>query len=332
MSSAPIEFEDFHWLLDILQSLEVGLVVLDMDYKVLVWNGFMENHSGINGAAIHEKCMFDYVKNLPREWLEKKVEDAIVLRTPVFSTWEQRQYLFQFKATRPFTGMSEYMYQNVTVMPLKSIHGGVSQICIIVYDVTDSASNQLGLHKANEQLRQLSITDGLTKLYNRAYWQECLSQEYNRYQRKPIDVTLMMMDIDFFKKVNDTYGHPAGDAVLRKLSETLKSHLRSTDVAGRYGGEEFAIILLDSDVIKSITVAERLRKAVEAIVVHYENMVIKFTISVGLCQLEKDTASAKDWLINTDNCLYYSKKNGRNQVTAYGVTEMKPLEDKGPDH
>ena len=112
MSSAPIEFEDFHWLLDILQSLEVGLVVLDMDYKVLVWNGFMENHSGINGAAIHEKCMFDYVKNLPREWLEKKVEDAIVLRTPVFSTWEQRQYLFQFKATRPFTGMSEYMYRS----------------------------------------------------------------------------------------------------------------------------------------------------------------------------------------------------------------------------
>lgn len=328
MSSNALELEDFHWMLDVLQSLEVGLIVLDKQFHIQVWNGFMENHSGVNGAAIHGQNLFDRFSNIPKDWLTQKIEDAIALKAPVFSTWEQRDCLFQFKSTRPFTGMSEFMYQNVTFMPLRSIHGGISHICIIIYDVTESATNQLGLHKANEQLRQLSITDGLTKLYNRAYWQECLNQEYNRFRRKPIDVTLMMLDIDFFKKVNDTYGHPAGDAVLRKLSETLKSHLRSTDVAGRYGGEEFAIILLDSDILKSITVAERLRKAVEGIVIHYEDKVIKFTVSVGLCQLEADIPSANDWLVNTDNCLYYSKKNGRNQVTAYGVTEMHPLEEK----
>ncbi len=322
MSASTLELGDFHWLLDVLQSLEVGLVVLDMDFNVQVWNGFMENHSGINGATIHGKFMFDFFNDLPREWLEQKIEDSIALKAAVFSTWEQREYLFRFNSTRPFTGMSEFMYQNITIMPLKSIHGGVSHICIIIYDVTESATNQLGLYKANEQLRQLSITDGLTKLYNRAYWQECLFQEYNRFKRKPIDVTLMMLDIDFFKKVNDTYGHPAGDAVLRKLSETLKSHLRSTDVAGRYGGEEFAIILLDSDILKSITVAERLRKTVEGIVIHYEDKVIRFTVSIGLCQLEPNIPSEKEWLVNTDNCLYHSKKNGRNQVTAYGVTDM----------
>jgi diguanylate cyclase (GGDEF)-like protein len=323
MSANTLEIGEFHWLFDVLQSLEVGLIVLDMDFKVQVWNGFMENHSGINGASIHGKPMFDFFNNLPRDWLEQKIGDAIALKTAVFSTWEQREFLFSFKATRPFTGMSEYMYQNITIMPLKSVHGGISHICIIIYDVTESATNQLGLYKANEQLRQLSITDGLTKLYNRAYWQECLFQEYNRFKRKPIDVTLMMLDIDFFKKVNDTYGHPAGDAVLRKLSETLKSHLRSTDVAGRYGGEEFAIILLDSDILKSITVAERLRKTVEGIVIHYEDKVIRFTVSIGLCQLEPGIPSEKEWLVNTDNCLYYSKKNGRNQVTAFGVTDMK---------
>ncbi len=332
MSTGLVELEDFHWLLDIIQSLEVGLIVLDLDFNIQVWNGFMENHSGVNGGYIHNRNLFDEFKDIPQRWLKHKIEDSVALQAPVFSTWEQMEYLFFFKSTRPFTSMSDHMYQNITIMPLRSVHGGISHICIIIYDVTESATNQIGLHKANEQLRLLSITDGLTKLYNRAYWQECLSQEYNRYKRKPIDVTLMMLDIDFFKKVNDTYGHPAGDAVLRKLSETLKNQLRSTDVAGRYGGEEFAIILLDSDIYKSIGVADRLRKAVEGLVIHYEDKVIKFTISVGLCQLEQDIPAAADWLVNTDNCLYYSKRNGRNQVTAFGVTEMKPLPDEKTSH
>lgn len=314
--------EDFHWLLDILQSLDVGLVVLDKNDNIQVWNGFMENHSGILGVNIRDKNIFNEFPDISKDWLKRKIEDAIMLQTPVFSTWEQKDYLFKFSSSRPFTGLSSTMYQNVTVLPLRSIHGGISHICILIYDVTESATNQLGLQKANDQLRKLSITDGLTKLYNRAYWQECLVQEYNRFQRKNINITLMMFDIDFFKKVNDTYGHPAGDEVLRTLSSILKQQLRATDVAGRYGGEEFTVILLDSDIEKSIMVAERVRKAVEAHTVDYENLHIKFTISVGLCQLTKQISSAQDWLVNADNCLYHSKENGRNQITAYGVDSI----------
>ncbi len=315
------DFEDFHWMLDILQSLDVGLVVLDMKDNIQVWNGFMENHSGINGISVREKNIFKEFPDLSSDWLKRKIEDAVVLQAPVFSTWEQKEYLFKFSSSRPFTGLSATMYQNVTILPLRSIHGGISHICIIIYDVTESATNQLGLQNANEQLRKLSITDGLTKLYNRAYWQECLVQEFNRYKRKNINITLMMFDIDFFKKVNDTYGHPAGDEVLRTLSRILREQLRATDVAGRYGGEEFTVILLDSDVEKSITVAERVRKAVEAYTVDYEDLHIKFTISVGLCQLTKDIASAQDWLVNADNCLYYSKEHGRNRITAFGIND-----------
>ena len=314
-----LDLEDFHWLMDILQSLDVGLVVLDKSYNIQLWNGFMENYSGIHGVAINNHNIFETFPDLPQSWLKHKVEDAIVLQGPVFNSWEQKPFLFKFTAARPFTGLSSIMYQNITIMPLRSIHGTISHVCIIIYDVTESATNQLGLQDANEKLRALSITDGLTQLYNRAYWQECLAQEYNRFKRKSINVTLMMMDIDFFKMVNDTYGHPAGDEVLRTLSKILKSQLRATDVAGRYGGEEFAVILLDSDIEKSIMVAERVRKAVEAHTVYYEDLVIKFTLSVGLCQLTSSIESAQDWLVNTDNCLYYSKEHGRNQVTAYGI-------------
>lgn len=313
------EFEDFHWLMDILQSLDVGLVVIDLNYCIQLWNGFMENHSGIHGIVINNQNIFKLFPDLPQSWLKHKVEDAVALQAPVFSTWEQKQYLFKFPSSKPFTGLSSLMYQNITVMPLKSIHGGISHVCIIIYDVTESATNELGLQEANSQLRKLSITDGLTKLYNRAYWQECLCQEYSRFKRKNINITLMMFDIDFFKKVNDNYGHLAGDEVLRSLSKILREQLRATDVAGRYGGEEFAVILLDSDVEKSILVAERVRKAVEAHTVYFEDMVIKFTISVGLCQLTQDIESAQSWLHSTDNCLYYSKEHGRNQVTAFGI-------------
>ena len=90
-------------------------------------------------------------------------------------------------------------------------------------------------------------------------------------------------------------------------------------MAGRYGGEEFAVILLDSDIEKSMMVAERVRKAVEAHTVYYEDLVINFTLSVGLCQLTHSIESAQDWLVNTDNCLYYSKEHGRNRVTAFGI-------------
>ena len=319
VQEGAVELEDFHWLMDILQSLDVGLVVLDKNYNIQLWNGFMENFSGIHGVVINNHNIFEEFPELPQSWLKRKVEDAVALQGPVFNSWEQKPYLFKFTSARPFTGLSSIMYQNITVMPLRSIHGTISHVCIIIYDVTESATNQLGLQDANEKLRTLSITDGLTKLYNRAYWQECLAQEYNRFKRKSINVTLMMMGIDFFKKVNDTYGHPAGDEVLRTLSKILKSQLRATDVAGRYGGEEFAVILLDSDIEKSMMVAERVRKAVEAHTVYYEDLVINFTLSVGLCQLTHSIESAQDWLVNTDNCLYYSKEHGRNRVTAFGI-------------
>lgn len=310
-----MELDDFHWLMDILQTIDVGLVVIDRHYHVQLWNGFMENHSGHLASHIRGQSLIEQFPDLPEDWLRRKVEEVFALRSPVFSSWEQRPRLFDFVSTRPFTGNSALMYQNITLMPLLSRSGNCDHICIILYDVTDAAIGKLGLQQANQQLKALSITDRLTGLYNRGHWEECLRLEFQRYQRTSSPVTLMMFDIDFFKKINDTYGHPAGDAVLRRISATLRHELRNTDIAGRYGGEEFGVLLLDTDTITAHAVAERLRIAISNLLIEHEGKQITLTISLGLACLAKSMANATDWLVQADNALYHSKRNGRNQVT-----------------
>src|SRR5690606_25742057 len=141
-----------------------------------------------------------------------------LLKNRAFTTWEQRPYLMQFKNYRPITGTEEFMYPNITISPLVPANGEVNNVCIIIYDVTDIASNKKALERANIELAKLSRTDRLTQLNNRGYWEECLIKEFNRYQRYHHTCSLIMFDIDHFKKVNDTYGHQAGDEVIRTVS------------------------------------------------------------------------------------------------------------------
>lgn len=318
-----IELDDFHWLMDILQTIDVGLVVIDRQYQIQLWNGFMENHSGLFAAAVRGQNLFQQFADLPETWLRRKVEEVFALHSPVFSSWEQRARLFNFVSTRPFTGSSEWMYQNVTLMPLVSRNGQCSHICFIIYDVTDAATGKLAQQQANKKLEALSITDRLTNLYNRGHWEECLRQEYQRHFRTGSPVTLMMFDIDFFKKINDTYGHPAGDTVLRQVACILKQQLRATDLAGRYGGEEFGILLLDADSATSQIVAERLRQAIAKHLVQHEAHAIHFTISIGLAELNPRLGTPAQWLNHADKALYFAKHHGRNRVIVADGPEMR---------
>ena len=128
----------------------------------------------------------------------------------------------------------------------------------------------------------------------------------------------MIMDIDFFKKVNDTYGHPAGDLILKKVSELIKAGLRQTDIASRYGGEEFAAILLKSDLNKACQIAERIRNSVE----NYNfiisgNAKVNVTISGGIANYPSNTDNKKTLIEKADKALYYAKKTGRNKICRF---------------
>lgn len=126
-----------------------------------------------------------------------------------------------------------------------------------------------------------------------------------------------MFDIDHFKKVNDTYGHQAGDEVIRLVSSTLRKNLRQTDIAGRYGGEEFGVILADTSAKSAVVFCERLRKQIEAAEVHHDGQTIKVTVSLGISEIHPDKDDYKQWLECADQALYRCKENGRNQTQIY---------------
>lgn len=308
-------FKDVHWQMDILQNIDVGLVVMDQDYKVEVWNSFMQNHSGKSPEEVLGRSIFTTFPELSEAWFKHKAQSVYVLHNAAFTTWEQRPFLFRFPHYRPITGTAEYMYQNSTIIPLADTKGKVDHICLIIYDVTDTAVNKIAQQQANKQLQNLSRTDHLTGLFNRGYWELRLIQEFKRFDRYEQPSSLIMLDIDHFKKINDNYGHTVGDEAIRCVSKAIKDEVRDLDIAGRYGGEEFAIILTNTNGDGACVFAERLRVAIENMTVFAEGHQVKFTISLGVCELNDNLHDHRNWIERADQALYKSKEGGRNRCT-----------------
>jgi diguanylate cyclase (GGDEF)-like protein len=274
----------------------------------------MENHSSIVPGMIQNKNLFEFFPEIDEDWFIRKAAPAFSLKSPVFIIWEQRPYLFHFNCNRPITSAADYMYQNITIFPLASLTGKVEQLCLVIYDVTDEAVSRLGMQSLNSQLEKISRIDGLTGLYNRRFWEEQFVMEYKRDKRSESPSALLMLDIDNFKRVNDTYGHPAGDEVIKTLANIIKKATRETDVSGRYGGEEFAVILPDTPVANVEFVAERIRRLVEKSVVVYDESNISFTVSIGIAGFKHTYKDSTQWLDMADKSLYQAKAAGKNRV------------------
>ncbi len=309
-----LEINELHWMMDMLTNVDVGLVVLDSGYSIQMWNRFMQDHSGKMDNDVKDRSIFEVFPEVPEAWFKHKIDSVFMLRSRAFSTWEQRPYLFKFKNYRPITGTEATMYQNATMIPIMSSGGEVSHVCLLIYDVTDIATSKKELTRLNKELEKLSRTDRLTGLNNRGYWEEQFQAEFNRCARYHSESTAIIFDIDHFKQVNDTYGHQAGDEVIRQTSQLLRDLVRKTDVAGRYGGEEFVVFLPSTPSDKAFIFAERLRKKIEALTVTHEDKKINFTISLGICQFHDSLPNHEKWIEKADQALYHSKENGRNQT------------------
>ncbi len=167
------------------------------------------------------------------------------------------------------------------------------------------------LEDTNKELEALATTDGLTGLKNRRTFGEKLAEEHARAVRYHQPLSLLLLDVDQFKPYNDSFGHPAGDAVLKSVAQTLEHSARDTDVAARYGGEEFAVILPQTDEAGSLVIAERLRSKIAAA----DWALRPVTVSVGVCTLTLDTPTPDTLIACADKALYCSKEAGRNRVT-----------------
>jgi two-component system cell cycle response regulator len=169
-----------------------------------------------------------------------------------------------------------------------------------------------------KQMYESALRDGLTKAFNKKYFTDRLESEFTFSVRHVAPLALVLFDIDHFKKVNDTYGHQAGDFVLSELSALLTAALRAEDVFARYGGEEFAVICRGSDLAQAQVVGERMRRAVEQNRFVYEGTHIPITISLGVAGLPNPTVKdASDLIGLADKALYQSKHGGRNRVTVH---------------
>jgi two-component system cell cycle response regulator len=173
------------------------------------------------------------------------------------------------------------------------------------------------LVEKNQRLELLSITDGLTKLHNHRYFQDELARAFEESQRYQRPLSLAMIDIDFFKKVNDTYGHAVGDEVLKAISKRYADSVRSTDLVARYGGEEFAVMMPETELDDAVVFAEKIRALVEDTPIETQAGPIQATVSLGVSNVPYTKIhSSKELIVAADKALYRAKRNGRNQVQA----------------
>jgi len=171
------------------------------------------------------------------------------------------------------------------------------------------------LKRSNELLQELSNTDHLTGLFNRRYMMEALDKEVQRSIRKGSDLSLIMLDVDHFKHVNDRFGHLQGDVVLKRVALQLKKELRNYDCASRYGGEEFIAILPDSSLQQSVFVADRIRLAIQGFTFDGPLLPLCLTASLGVARFSREESVTVDGFIKqADDALYRAKANGRNRV------------------
>ena len=198
---------------------------------------------------------------------------------------------------------------------LDSIQHNIENI-IKTFDVPEENKMEVikQINYMYSRTKYLSLTDELTELPNRRCFDNEFNKEFLRAQRYKNNLTLVMFDIDHFKQVNDTYGHQCGDYILKQVSKAALQTFRQTDTVYRTGGEEFMVILTETDINQCIIPLERFRKTIETLLLDFNNQNINITVSIGACQYSPDIKTKEELIEKTDCALYKAKNSGRNQT------------------
>jgi diguanylate cyclase (GGDEF)-like protein len=175
-------------------------------------------------------------------------------------------------------------------------------------------ANHIAVAFENAMLYHIAITDELTGLFSSRHFRQAIAKRYALYHEFGEKMTLLMVDIDNFKKVNDTYGHPAGDAILKDVGRCILSAIRDDDMGFRYGGEEFSVILPRSSIKAGLAVAERMRSLIEHFPFKADQHVLQISVSIGVASWPESAETIKELITEADKALYEAKRRGRNRV------------------
>ena len=296
---------------NVFDILNLGIVILDSEYRIRFWNDWMAMHSGRAAEEMVDRHLFDAYPNLNQPVFLRSFKSVFTFGNFYFFSQKLHGYLFPIRTFGSFQTSFDHMQQSCTVCPLREGDGPqVTHICITVQDVTEVAAYE-------KMLVEMNHRDSLTGTYNRRFFTSRLKEEFERHRRYKRPMSMLMIDIDHFKSVNDTYGHPCGDFVLKSVCGTVQSALRRVDILARFGGEEFCCILPETTYENSMMIAERIRSQVEESSYEYEGKTIRVTVSVGVPKPPGPEDSHEKLLKNADDALYKAKEIGRNIVVSF---------------
>lgn len=302
--------------LQLLNHLSIGIAVIDREMKIVFWNQWMAEHSLINREQGTGQCIDDLFPSLRKAKFAKRAKEVQENNQPVFFNNKINPHMFPFYAGRSYIEKKlAPMEQTVILSPLRDEEGNTEQILVSVFDISDWISHQNALLQSKEELERLSHTDDLTQIPNRRNILETLTAEMQTHHRKKRPLSIAMLDIDHFKKINDDFGHQCGDLVLHELAQFVFAQLRAYDTLGRYGGEEFLLILPETSSEQAFAICDRIRKAIQDKVHKYNGRGIQVTASIGIAaRASEENATLSTLIKEADRCLYIAKETGRNRT------------------
>lgn len=288
-------------------NVDIGLIAFAPNSRIFDWNRWMENRTGMSKIDVSGRSLFRVYPELKTPWFERNCRSVLKFGNYAFFSQKIHGYCIPIQRRYTVNRDFEYMQQNCTLGPLRDAAKTVNGLFLMVQDVTELAIYE-------KKLSELARIDGLTGIFNRSHLETRLAAEIERHRRYRRPMSIMLLDVDHFKAVNDVHGHLAGDEVLRQLALLIGNHLRSADLLARYGGEEFVVLLPETDAPSAAGVAEKLRALVECCGFEHDGEAISITTSAGVASLDAGTGTPDEILKAADTALYRAKELGRNRV------------------
>jgi len=316
-------------LRQIINATDAGIIILDKDARIQVWNKWMINHANMEQSFILNKTLEEVFNDPIDKRLISAIDDALKHDQSSFFSSKLHKHLLPLYHK---DGHKELLNQKITVSRLASENS--ERYCIInINDVSSSAKREASLKeqaktlkettedlkKSEKRIRHIAFHDSLTNLANRTLFHDRLNMAVEQTRRNQEYMSVMMIDIDYFKQINDSYGHDIGDALLIEIGERIKKCIRASDTAARLGGDEFAVILtqlkkLNLDGIAKI--ANSINKCLSDPII-LKNVTIKTSGSIGVSIFPLDADNTEDLIKNADLAMYNAKDNGRSNWQFY---------------
>ncbi len=278
--------------------------------------GMDSENARLNKVFIETLALYELTKNICKSLDEEKIFSIFQDNIKEHIDIKDCQYI------KDSAGLIKY--KDYTVVPLNTAENQVTGY-LVVKGISDTDKEKFGILAQQlligirravlyQKVQGLAITDALTQVYCRRYFLERFSEELKRSRKNKLHLCFLMIDLDNFKQFNDRYGHLVGDAILRQVAKTISDMVRQIDFIGRYGGEELAIVLAETDKEQASFAAERIRQAIEASVIKAYDEELRVTVSIGVSTFPDNTDHMRDLIEMADQALYLAKETGKNKV------------------